>query len=253
LGFDTFVACDAGRGYASDAGLRHDPGLWWRLQMKVLMSRHSLGFEHSFLPHAEVAVKKLGRERGLFDAVTTARSTLITPDGLPQYGVVVFATTGELPLSDESKKALLDFVRGGGGFVGVHNAADTCYGWPEYGEMLGGWFAAHPWTQQVTVRVEDTAHPVTCMLGGSFQVYDEIYTFKSWDRDRTHVLMSLDNSSVDVSKGNRDDGDYALGWCHEYGEGRVVYTALGHPPALWQEQWFLEHILACIKWAGRLV
>jgi type 1 glutamine amidotransferase len=65
--------------------------------------------------------------------------------------------------------------------------------------------------------------------------------------------MSLDNSSVDLEKGTREDHDYAMGWCHDYGEGRVIYTALGHPDELWDQPWFLEHILACIKWAGRLV
>lgn len=221
--------------------------------MRVLMSRHSEGFEHACLPHAEVAIKKLGQDSGLYETVTTARSRLITADYLDGVDVLVFATTGELPLDDDQKQALLDFVRGGKGLVGIHNAADTCYEWEDYGEMLGGYFAGHPWTQEVTVNVEDTEHPATCMLGESFQVYDEIYTFKNWSRDRTHVLMSLDNDSVDVSKGNRDDDDYALGWCHPYGEGRVIYSALGHPPELWDKDWFLEHMLACIKWAGGLV
>ncbi len=219
--------------------------------MKVLMSRHSEGFEHDYLPHAEVAVKKLGQDSGLYDAVTTARSRLITAEELANYDVLIFATTGELPLDEDQKQAVLDFVSGGKGFVGIHNATDTCYEWEEYGEMLGGYFNGHPWHEEVRVNVEDTDHPVTAMLGDSFTVTDEIYTFRNWDRDRTHVLMSLDNDSVDVSKGNRDDDDYALGWCHPYGEGRVVYTGFGHPPELWEQPWFLEHILACIKWAGQ--
>lgn len=220
--------------------------------MRVLMSRHSEGFEHAYLPHAEVAVKKMGQASGLFETVTTARSRLITADELEKYDVLVLATTGELPWDEDQKRALLDFVRGGKGLVGIHNATDTFYEWPEYGEMIGGYFAGHPWTQRVTVNVEDTEHPATTMLGESFEVYDEIYTFKNWVRDKTNVLMSLDNGSVDVSKGTRDDDDYALGWYHDYGEGRVVYTALGHPPELWEEDWFLSHVLECIKWAGRL-
>ncbi len=221
--------------------------------MKVLVNRHSVGFEHSFLPHMEVAIKKMGAESGLFSAVTTARSTLINAKTLAGYDVIVMATTGDLGWSDEQKQALLDFVRGGKGFVGIHNATDTYYDWPEYGELVGGWFAGHPWTQEVKINVEDTEHPATAMLGESFTVFDEVYTFKSWDRSKTHVLMSIDNSSVDLAKGNREDQDYAMGWCHEYGKGRVIYSALGHPDALWDQPWFLDHILACIKWAGRLV
>jgi hypothetical protein len=217
------------------------------------MSRHSEGFEHSYLPHAEVAIKQLGQQSGLYETVTTGRSRLITADQLAGYDVLVFATTGELPLDEDQKRAVLDFVRGGKGFVGIHNATDTCYEWDEYGEMIGGYFAGHPWHQEVSINVEDTGHPAVAMLGESFQVTDEIYTFRNWDRSKTHVLMSLDNASVDLSKGGREDGDHAMGWCHEYGEGRVIYTALGHPDELWEQPWFREHILACIKWAARLV
>lgn len=221
--------------------------------MKVLVCRHSEGWEHSYLPHAEVAIKKLGKNSGLFETVTTARSRLITAEELAKYDVLVMATTGELPWTDEQKQAFLDFVRKGGGLFGIHNATDTFYKWAEYGELIGGYFRAHPWTQEVTINVEDTSHPAVSMLGESFQVFEEVYTLKDWDRSKHHVLMSLENSSVDLEKGTREDHDYAMGWCNEYGDGRVIYTALGHPDDLWDQPWFLEHILACIKWAGRLV
>jgi len=220
--------------------------------MKVLMLRHSAGFEHSYLPNAEVAIKEIGKETGLYEALTTHRCERVTAENLEDLDVLIFATTGELPFDDAQKRAVLDFIRNGKGFVGIHNAADTCYGWAEYGEMLGGYFSGHPWHQEVTVRVEDRDHPATEMLGDSFKVVDEIYTFKNWDRSKTHVLMSLDNSSVDVSKGTREDNDYAMGWCHPYGDGRVIYTALGHPDELWSKPWFRQHILGCIKWAAKL-
>jgi type 1 glutamine amidotransferase len=215
------------------------------------MLRHSAGFEHSYLPNAEVAIKKIGKGNG-WRTLTTHRLDRISADNLEKVDVLIFATTGNLPFSDEQRKAILDFVKNGKGFLGIHNATDSCYDWAEYGEMLGGYFAGHPWTQEVGIIVEDTNHPATRMLGESFRVFDEIYTFKNWDRSKTHVLMHLDNDTVDLSKGNRDDNDYAMGWCHDYGEGRVMYTALGHPDDLWEQPWFVEHITACIKWAGRV-
>lgn len=217
--------------------------------MNVLMLRHSAGFEHSYLPDAEVAIKQIGKERG-WRVVTTHLCNRINPETLARLDVLVFATTGTLPFSDEQKKALLDFVKGGKGFVGIHNATDTFYDWAEYGEMIGGYFAGHPWHQEVGVIVEDPNHPATRPLPQPLRVVDEIYTFKNWDRKKTHVLMRLDNSTVDLSKGNRPDHDYALGWCHSYGQGRVIYTALGHPDELWYQPWFREHIAACIAWAG---
>ena len=214
------------------------------------MLRHSAGYEHSFLPNAEVALKQIGKEQN-WSVQTTHRCDKVTAEALEETDVLAFATSGNLPLEDDQKKAIIDFVKGGKGFVGIHSATDTCYDWPEYGEMLGGWFNGHPWHQEIGVIVEDKTHPAMAMLGDGFRVTDEIYTFKDWDRSKTNVLMRVDNDTVDLSKGNRDDKDYALGWYHDYGRGRVLYTALGHPDALWEEPWFREHITACMMWAGR--
>ena len=218
--------------------------------MNVLMLRTSEGFEHTYLPDAEVALKQIGAANG-WQVRTTHHLNRISKDTLDKLDVLIFATTGNLPFDDEQKTALLDFVKNGKGFFGIHNATDTCYDWPEFGEMLGGYFAGHPWHEEVNIIVEDTDHPTVSMLGDSFRVVDEIYTFKNWNRDSTHVLMRIDNDSVDIAKGNREDHDYAMGWCHDYGAGRVVYSALGHPDELWYEKWFREHIEACVKWAAR--
>ena len=219
--------------------------------MDILLLRHSAGFEHSYLPDAEVALKKIGKANG-WGILTTHRLDRISAEKLEKFDILAFATTGNLSFDEEQKQAILSFVKGGKGFLGIHNATDTCYDWPEYGEMLGGYFNGHPWHQEVSVIVEDGDHPATRMLAERFQVAEEVYTFKSWDREKTRVLMRLDNDSVDVSKGNREDNDYAMGWCHEYGEGRVMYTALGHRDELWHQDWFHEHIAGCIKWTGRL-
>ena len=219
--------------------------------MNLLMLRYSGGFEHSYLPNAEVAIKQLGKKYG-WGVTTTHLCSRINAEALSKLDVVVFATTGSLPFDASQKEALLNFVKSGKGFVGIHNATDTGYDWAEYGEMIGGYFNGHPWTQEVGVIVEDITHPASRSLGTGFKVFDEIYTFKNWDRNKTRVLMRIDNSTVDISKGNRPDNDYALAWCHNYGHGRVMYTGFGHPDDLWQQEWFMNHIAGCIKWAARL-
>ena len=219
--------------------------------MNILMLRHSAGFEHTYLPDAEVALKKIGVKNN-WHVRTTHHCQGINAENLAKIDLLVFATTGNLPFDDDQKQDLLNYVKGGKPFFGIHNATDTFYDWKEYGEMIGGYFSGHPWTQEVGVIIEDQEHPATRMLDENFTVFDEIYTFKSWDREKTHVLMRLDNESVDLSKGNREDHDYALAWCHEYGAGRVMYTALGHPDELWHQDWFHQHIEGCIKWATGL-
>lgn len=214
----------------------------------VFMLRHSAGYEHSYLPHAEVALKQIGHHEG-WNVSTTHQLQRLTAATLADTDLLVFATTGNLALEQEQKQAVISFVKEGGAFFGIHNATDTGYDWPEYGEMIGGYFDGHPWHQQVGILVEDTNHPATRMLGERFEVTDEIYTFKQWDRQRTHVLMRIDNSTVDTSKATREDEDYAMGWCHSFGEGKVIYSALGHPDDLWDQEWFQQHIRGCMCWA----
>jgi len=223
-------------------------------QAKVLFLTHSAGFRHGVvnrhgneLSTAERALQAAAR--GQFEVVATDDCGAITASNLENFSAVVFYTTGELPISSENRDALLDFVNTGGGFVGVHSATDTFYRWPEYGELIGGYFDGHPWHQKVRIKVEDPSHPAMARLGRSFEIMDEIYQFKSFSRDRVHVLMSLDTGSVDAGRGKRGDGDYALAWSRSYGNGRVFYTALGHRPEVWADPRFRRHLVAGIRWA----
>jgi Trehalose utilisation len=85
----------------------------------------------------------------------------------------------------------------------------------------------------------------------SEQILPEIYQFKDWSRDKVHVLLTLDPASVDLTgpRVKRTDKDFALAWTREFGSGRVFYTALGHEPAVWQDEKFQQHLLGGIRWA----
>ena len=220
---------------------------------RVLMITHSAGFKHDYLPTAKQVVASLGEKSGIFEVTATDDCDLLNKRDLKRFDAVLFATTGELPISEEQKHDFIESIRSGKAFIGVHNATDTFYKFPEYGKMIGGYFMAHPWSQEVTVKVEDPTHPSTRHLPESFRVKEEIYTFKNWSRERTHVLISLDNSSVDLSKGTREDNDYALCWCHTYGKARVFYTGFGHYIEIWSKEWFQKHLLNGILWAMRLL
>lgn len=219
----------------------------------LLMITHSAGFKHDYLPVAKEVVEKIGSESGMFNVTATDECSLLNSEDLKKFDAILFATTGELPITSEQKMAFINAIKGGKGFIGVHNAADTFYKFPEYGQMLGGYFQAHPWTGEVMVIVEDIEHPATRHLPRKFMVKEEVYTFKDWSREKTHVLISLDPRSVDLSKGTRPDNDYALCWCHNYGEGRVFYTAFGHFKEIWHEGWFKMHLLNGILWAMKLL
>lgn len=218
---------------------------------KLLFLTHSAGFKHSVIPLAEKVMPEIGKKLGGFDTTVTQDCSLINEANLKDYDAVMFYTTGELPISVEGKRAFVEFIRKGKGFVGIHCATDTYYKWPEYGEMIGAYFDRHPWHQDVVVRVEDRKFPATAHLGETFKIKDEIYQFKSWYREKTHVLLSLDPTSVNLEAKDvhRTDKDFGLAWCHSYGKGRVFYSALGHRDDVWQDERFQTFLVKGTLWA----
>jgi uncharacterized protein len=226
---------------------------------RLLMVTHSAGYEHEVVRRSgagpslvERVVTELGRRSGRFDvtsvhtAADVAGLTIATVRG---HQAFLFFTTGELPMAPPVRAALFQRVREGAGFVGVHSATDTWFAVPEYRRLIGGVFDGHPWHQRVRVVVEDRTHPATRHLGPTLEIDDEIYQFRDWSRNDVQVLLRLDPRSVDAGRGRRADGDYALAWSRREGEGRVVYTALGHEPAVWADERFRAHLLAAVEWA----
>jgi len=213
--------------------------------VRVLMVTTTLGFRHDSIETAHAAMDTLGNSTGEFRVTATEDLSLLSASGLAGYDVLFFAlTTGELPLSGDQRAAVLAFVSGGGGFLGAHSAADTLYGWPEYGEMLGAYFREHPWTQEATVVVEDTSHPAAAGVGDRFSIVEEFYTFRENPRPRVQVLLRLDASSVGAS------GDYPLAWARSHGRGRVYYNALGHFSSTWLDPRFQRQLRGAIRWAA---
>ena len=217
---------------------------------KILYVTHSAGFKHAVLPHSEQVFPELGTRAGWFTVDVTQDVAKLNAADLKQYDAVAFYTTGELPITDQQKADLQAFVEGGKGFIGIHSATDTFYKWPWYGTMIGGYFDGHPWTQKVTITVEDQKHPSTKHLGASFEIDDEIYQFKEWSRSNVHVLMKLDTTSVDMTKKGvkRTDNDFATAWTRTQGKGRVFYTALGHRPEVWDDARFQQHLVEGVRW-----
>lgn len=217
---------------------------------KVLLITESKGFVHSVvnrqgkdLALAERVFHDLAKKSCAFEVVCSQDSRKdITAENLKNFDAVFFYTSGTLPLSDVQKADLLAFIRSGKGFGGSHSASDTFYKWKEYGELIGGYFDGHPWHQKVKIIVEDAKHPATKHLAPSFVITDEIYQFKApYSRDKLRILMRLDMSNLKA--GNRQDQDNALAWVHQYGKGRVFYTALGHRDDVWTDERFQKHVL----------
>jgi type 1 glutamine amidotransferase len=212
--------------------------------IRVLILTATAGFRHDSIPVARDVMAGLAAGGG-FTVTATEDLSSITASTLAGYDVLFFAlTSGELAFSAEQKGAILAFVTGGKGFVGVHSASDTLYEWPDYGRLVGAYFKAHPWTQQATVLVEDQSHPTTAGLGERITLLEEFYTFRDNPRSRVHVLLRLDPASVGAA------GDYPLAWAQPFGNGRAYYNALGHFSDTWRDQRFQLQLTGAIRWAA---
>jgi type 1 glutamine amidotransferase len=212
---------------------------------RVLMLTATAGFRHGSIPAARQAMSELASRSGAFVVTPTEALEEVTATRLAATDVLMFAlTTGELAFDADQKAAIVAFVNRGGGFIGIHSAADTLYQWPDYGRLVGAYFKEHPWTEDATVTVEDRTHPISAGLGASFQLVEEYYTFQQSPRSSAHVLLSLDTASVGAQ------GDYPLAWTQTVGLGRTYYNALGHFDETWQNAAFQSQLVNAIRWVA---
>ncbi len=156
------------------------------------------------------------------------------------------------PDTEQLRKSFMDWIKAGGGVVGIHAATDCSYKWKEYGEMMGGYFAGHPWHMKVHIKNDDPENPVNaCLDGKGFVITDEIYQFNRgvYSRDKLRVLLSLDiGEGKTPDKGKREDDDYAVSWLNTHGKGRIYYNSLGHRDEIFWNPTVLKHYLAGIQW-----
>jgi type 1 glutamine amidotransferase len=220
---------------------------------RILYFTYSAGYRHDVIPLSRAVLMQLGSRSGAFEVTATEDTSEFSSENLDRYAAVMFYTSGELPMSDAQKTALLNFVRSGRGFVGVHSATDTFYTWPDYLDLVGGYFNGHPWHQAVTIEVVDPGDPLVAFLGSSLQVEDEIYQISDFDHHGSRVLLRLDPRSVDLGKMGvqRPFYGWPLAWTRHYGDGRVFYTALGHEPSVWQDARYQRLLTNAVLWSMR--
>ncbi len=227
---------------------------------RVLFIGQSKGWQHDSVSNAMGTIWKLGNDSGLWETYLRTDCQLVTKKSIRQFNTknlnyfdaVVFYTSGELDMDDSQKADLLSFVRDDGkGFAAIHSGTDTFYNWPEYGDMVGGYFDGHPWmTFDAPMIVEAPDFPGMKYFPKAFTINDEIYQTKNFSRDKVRVLLRLDDSKLDYTKKgiNRTDHDFAVIWARNYGKGRVIYNGLGHPPEVWDKPEIQKMWLDQMKW-----
>jgi type 1 glutamine amidotransferase len=251
--------------------------------LRILYFTKSAGYEHSAIKEVDGkpsysanVLAALGAKHGLVFTCSKDGS-LFSPQYLAQFDVVLFYTTGDLctvgtdghpAMTAAGKQALLDYVQGGGGFVGVHSSSDTFHTnehgggnnpirgqrYTNYGDacdsyvkLLGGEFIRHGPQQVARATIVSPQFPGHGALGAELNVKEEWYTLKEFSPDN-HVLLVMQTAGM-------EGGDYArppypLAWARLSGKGRVAYNAMGHREDIWDSAAFQSMLLGMLQWAA---
>ncbi len=228
---------------------------------KMLIFWRCEGFYHKSIPVVNKAFVLMGKKTGAYDVVITDDYSVFTAEKLKEFDAICLNNTTHLKFNPketpERCKALMDFVKGGKGIVGVHAATDNFYDWPEAMEMMGGKFTGHPWTAGGTwaIKIDDPGHPLMkAFQGQGFKIKDEIYRTDPplYSRDKQRVLMSLDVSDPATrnARGFKPtDTDTGISWIKTWGKGRMFYCSLGHNDHIFWNRAILKHYLDGIQFA----
>jgi len=250
----------------------------------ILFLGGSKYYAHDAVSKAMYTMAKIGEQSGLFDVMFRTDFQLVTKQpfktylngkNLNNFDAVMLFTQGEFPLTAQQKADFLSFVHDDGkGLLVAHSGTDFNRwqftpdgkmsihdngGWPELIDMIGGVFVGHPWRQKFRINVEDRTFPAMRQFPKSFEIEeDETYEMgPGFSRDKVHVLMSMDLSSVDLKHPrtgtlHRSPPDFPMAWVKNYGKGRVFVSPLGHVPALWDRKDIQQMWLEAARWVLKL-
>lgn len=209
----------------------------------LLVFSKTAGFRHTSIPAAITAVQAIGISNG-FTTEATENAAIFNAADLARFDAVVFLlTTGDI-LDSAQQVAMENFVAAGGGWVGVHSAADTEYDWPWYGALLGAYFKSHPAVQLASVTPVFAAHPATSWMSGPVMRIDEWYDFLAAPVGVT-VLLTVDEATY---TGGTMGAPHPIAWFHTNSGARAFYTAMGHTEASYGEPVFLQHLAGGLRW-----
>jgi len=236
-------------------------------ERKVLVFWLCEGFIHTSIPFGNYAMEQIAAKTDAFKADLSYEYDVFTKENLAQYDAIIFNNTTHLKPNKEQQDAILDFVNGGKGIVGLHAAADNFGGWDEGVAMIGGIFNGHPWTSGGTwaFKLDDPDHVLNAAFKEKgFWHKDEIYWYKPESfqgREKLRVLLSLDMSKAANAKpleneknkekvqGEVKDVDVPVSWVREIGKGRLFFTNLGHNDMTFANTAVLQHMLDGIQYA----
>ena len=211
---------------------------------KVLIFSKTKDYRHESTEFSIQVISELCRKNGIH-ADATEDATWFSPQNLKKYAAIIFLNSSGDVFDENQENAFQQYMRSGGGFVGIHGASTTEYTWEWFGKMVGAYFAGHPEPQEATLIVHDTDHLSTRELPEKWRHFEEWYNFR-WVDQSFNLLMSVDETTY---HGGRHPEHHPVSWYKPFEGGRVFYTALGHGETCYRDVYFLKHVLGGIRYA----
>lgn len=218
----------------------------------LVYQKNGKGFVHDNLAASAAAIRELGTRNG-FGVEVSTNPAVFTDGNLKQYRALVFANSNNEAFDNEEQRAAFQrYLRGGGGFMGIHSSTGSERQWDYFRQLQGAKFLRHSPLQKFTVNVVDSKHPSTAHLAATWKWEDECYFFTNLNPG-IRVLLAADTTTLKDAKlttapGEKSHGVFPLAWCHEFDGGRVFYTSLGHKIAYYSDPVFRRHLLGGIRW-----
>jgi type 1 glutamine amidotransferase len=203
---------------------------------------------HESIPDAIRVIREMARRNGI-QVDDTSDAHMMKEMLLARYRAVIFLSTQGEILNLKQRAAFERYIKMGGGFVGIHSAADTESNWPWYGKLVGAQYGgSHSEVVRAVVNREGGTHASTKGLPERWDWIDEWYNFSPNPRlNGATVLLTLDENTY---AGGDMAGDHPIAWYHQYDGGRAWYTASGASKAIWGERLFREHLWGGIEYAA---
>ncbi|WP_241005410.1 ThuA domain-containing protein [Nocardioides sp. zg-1228] len=177
---------------------------------------------------------------------------------LATVDTVSFMQTGGVLFNLEQRAALEEYIRGGGGFTGMHYT-----GWsvgqsehdvnPFYLRLVGAMSEGHPEDPGVRpgdVVVEDEEHPLTEGLPSRVNRQDEWYDWTVNPAPHVRTLVEADEFSYGMG---RQGTTHPITWCQEIDDGRSWYSGLGHTETSYAEPYIRTQMKHGLAYAAGLL
>jgi type 1 glutamine amidotransferase len=219
----------------------------------LIYTKNGKGYVHENIAASVECLKKIC-ESNTWTYEVTDDASVFTDDKIKTFDVLIFSNTNNETFdTEQQKQAFQQYIRRGGGFVGIHSVCGSERNWPWFWANVGGKFVRHPPLQPFDVAVIDKNHPSTAHLPDVWAWEDECY-FMNELSPAIRVLLAVDLRTIEDEGKDKYPGRifgnyFPLAWCQTFDGGRQWYTALGHKNEHYQDDNFIKHLEGGIRWA----